>query len=52
MPIRPNQTRGQTTAFYIFLTSSAGMAFGTSLAAFTGFLFQDHGKGHYLLATA
>ncbi len=51
-PITPNQMRGQATAFYIFLTSFIGMAFGTStLAAFTDFLFQDDGKVHYSLAT-
>lgn len=51
-PVTPNQMRGQATAFYIFLTSFIGMAFGTStLAAFTDFLFQDDGKVHYSLAT-
>ncbi len=50
-PITPNQMRGQTTAFYIFMTSFIGMAFGTSaLAALTDFLFQDDGKLHYSLA--
>jgi predicted MFS family arabinose efflux permease len=52
-PITPNQMRGLTTAFYLFLTNIMGLAVGTSvMAAFTDFIFRDDAMLHYSIASA
>ena len=52
-PITPNQMRGLTTAFYIFLTNVFGLAVGTSvMAAFTDFIYSDDAMLHYSIASA
>ena len=52
-PITPNQMRGLTTAYYLFLTNIMGLAVGTSvMAAFTDFIFRDDAMLHYSIASA
>ncbi len=52
-PITPNQMRGLTTAFYIFLTNILGLAVGTSvMAVFTDFIYREDSMLHYSIASA